>query len=90
MAEECLKGYKTTLAEEEEKLEIQLTARQKYCVHVRYGQLKLLHQLINACSATKGNDIDTTAAISKDSKQKDIEADSSAENNTHNQTAENQ
>ena len=42
MAEECLKGYKTTLAEEEEKLEIQLTTRQKYCVHVRYGQLKLL------------------------------------------------
>ena len=62
MAEECLKGYKTTLAEEEEKLKSQLTARQKYCVHVRYGQLKLLHQLINACSATKVNDIDTNGS----------------------------
>ena len=90
MAEECLKGYKTTLAEEEDKLKSQLTARQKYCVHVRYGQLKLLHKLIDACSVTQGNDIDTTAAISTDSKQKEIEADSSAENNTHKQTTENQ
>ena len=91
MAEECLTGYKTTLEEEEEILKSQqLTARQKYCVHVRYGQLKLLHKLIDACSTSNGNDIDTTTANTTDSKQPEIERETPTENNTHVQSTGNQ
>ena len=71
----------------------QLTSRQRYCVHVRYGQLKLLYKLIDACSTTNGTSEDSTAAVtesSKDSKHDEKAASNQAENNTHNQTIENQ
>ena len=92
MAEECLQGYKTTLNEEEEKLKnTQLTSRQRYCVYVRHGQLKLLYKLMNACSATNGTNKDSKASVtenSKDSKPDEKAARDPSENNTHSQTTE--
>lgn len=92
MVEECLKGYSRTLEEEEEKLKGELTTRQRFCAQVRYGQLKLLHNLKDACSSesdTETRSKSPAAETNIDSQQKDKAADSQPGNNTHNLSTEN-
>ena len=54
-----MEGFKSTLEDEAKILKSTLNARQRYCAHVRYGQLKLLHKLIDSCS---GEAISSTAS----------------------------